>query len=52
MVTLMDQLLQRVALDLKLKPYRILATGPRDGLMEFVGGSIPVSEVLSKHNAR
>jgi phosphatidylinositol 3-kinase len=50
MITLMDRLLKRVNLDLKLKPYRILATGPKDGLMEFVGGSMPVSEVLNKFN--
>ena len=49
MVSLMDSLLKRVNLDLKLKPYRILATGARDGLMEFVSGSLAVSEVLNKY---
>jgi phosphatidylinositol kinase/protein kinase (PI-3 family) len=29
MISLMDGLLKRVNLDLKLKPYRILATGPK-----------------------
>ena len=49
MVTLMDFLLKRVNLDLKLTPYRILATGPRDGMIEFVDRSSPISEVLAKH---
>ncbi|CAB1107106.1 unnamed protein product [Ectocarpus sp. CCAP 1310/34] len=50
MISLMDSLLKRVNLDLKLKPYGILATGPRHGLVEFVSGSQPVSAVLSAHN--
>jgi phosphatidylinositol 3-kinase len=49
MVSLMDFLLKRVNLDLKLTPYRILATGARDGMIEFVGRSSPISEVLAKH---
>ena len=51
MVTLMDFLLKRVNLDLKLTPYRILATGPRDGMIEFVSNSSPISEVLAKHGS-
>ena len=51
MVTLMDFLLKRVNLDLKLTPYRILATGPRDGMIEFVSNSSPISEVLTKHGS-
>jgi len=51
MVTLMDTLLKRVNLDLKLTPYRILATGPRDGMIEFVSNSSPISEVLTKHGS-
>ncbi|KAG5186010.1 kinase-like domain-containing protein [Tribonema minus] len=47
MVSLMDGLLKRVNLDLKLRPYRILATGPKDGLVEFVAGSLPISQVLA-----
>ena len=35
-ITLMDQLLRNENLDLKLTPYRILATGPRDGALQFV----------------
>ncbi len=46
MISLMDGLLKQVNLDLKLRTYRILATGPRDGLVEFVECSFPISEVL------
>ncbi|CAK7268073.1 Phosphatidylinositol (PI) 3-kinase [Sporothrix epigloea] len=35
-ITLMDQLLQRENLDLKLTPYKILATSTRMGLTQFV----------------
>lgn len=48
MFTLMDRLLKKVNLDLKLTPYRILATGTSDGLMEFVQDSYPMSYVISK----
>ncbi|TYZ69132.1 hypothetical protein PybrP1_003430 [[Pythium] brassicae (nom. inval.)] len=48
MFTLMDRLLKKVNLDLKLTPYRILATGANDGLMEFVQDSYPVSYVVDK----
>ncbi|KAJ6257567.1 hypothetical protein Dda_7352 [Drechslerella dactyloides] len=34
--TLMDQLLQKENLDLKLSPYRILATSPISGMIQFV----------------
>ncbi|RLN94396.1 hypothetical protein BBJ28_00013147 [Nothophytophthora sp. Chile5] len=48
MFILMDRLLKKVNLDLKLTPYRILATGANDGLMEFVQDSYPVSYVVSQ----
>ena len=50
MIALMDKLLKRVNLDLKLRPYVTLATGPDDGLVEFVTNSTPVSGVLAKFN--
>lgn len=46
MFILMDRLLKKVNLDLKLTPYRILATGADDGLMEFVQDSYPVSYIV------
>ncbi|GLD92891.1 hypothetical protein PINS_up001470 [Pythium insidiosum] len=47
MFILMDRLLKKVNLDLKLTPYRILATGTTDGLMEFVQDSVPVSYIVA-----
>ena len=44
--SLMDMLLKKVNLDLKLRTYGILATGQKDGLMEFVE-SMPISGVES-----
>lgn len=42
--SLMDTLLKKVNLDLKLRTYGILAIGQKDGLMEFVE-SMPISGV-------
>ena len=50
MFDLMDTLLKSVNLDLKLLTYDILATGPADGLMEFVSGSMPVSAIMKQYN--
>ena len=47
LISLMDGLLKKVNLDLGLLTYGILATGPTDGIMEFVRGSMPISAVLS-----
>lgn len=50
MIQLMDRLLKRAALDLCLTPYAIIATSPTSGLVEFVDGSYPISQILSKYN--
>jgi phosphatidylinositol 3-kinase len=50
MIQLMDGLLKRAALDLCLTPYSILATSPTSGLVEFVDGATPISQVLAQHN--
>jgi hypothetical protein len=50
MIKLMDGLLKRASLDLCLTPYSIIATSPTSGLVEFVDGSIPVSQILATHN--
>lgn len=50
MIKLMDRILKRGTLDLCLKPYPILATSHTSGLVEFVEGSIPISQILSSHN--
>jgi len=36
LITLMDQLLRKENLDLKLTPYNVLATGPLQGMAQFV----------------
>lgn len=50
MIQLMDRLLKRAALDLCLTPYAIIATSPSSGLVEFVEGAMPISQILSQHN--
>ncbi|XP_037036692.1 phosphatidylinositol 3-kinase catalytic subunit type 3 isoform X2 [Bradysia coprophila] len=46
MITLMDKLLRRENLDLKLTPYRVLATSSKHGFMQYID-SITVAEVLA-----
>lgn len=48
-ITLMDQLLRNENLDLKLTPYRILATGPIDGALQYVHNET-LASVLSDYN--
>jgi phosphatidylinositol 3-kinase len=50
MIQLMDRLLKRAALDLCLTPYSIIATSPNSGLVEFVDGAVPISQILSSFN--
>lgn len=47
-ITLMDRLLLRENLDLKLTPYRILATSPQAGAIQFIP-STPISVVSSQY---
>ena len=49
-IKLFERILKRGALDLNLKPYPILATSQDTGLVEFVEGSMPISQILSKYN--
>ncbi|KAE8745182.1 Phosphatidylinositol 3-kinase catalytic subunit type 3 [Frankliniella occidentalis] len=44
-ISLMDKLLRRENLDLKLTPYRVLATSTKHGFVQFID-SMPVAEVL------
>ena len=44
----MDQLLRKENLDLKLTPYKVLATGPDHGLVQFVE-SKPLAAILNEH---
>jgi len=50
MVNLMDSLLKKVKLDLKLTPYRVLATSPDDGFVEYVPNSFTVTSILEKYD--
>ncbi|KAG1457426.1 hypothetical protein G6F56_006606 [Rhizopus delemar] len=47
-ILLMDKLMQKENLDLKLSPYKVLATGSEHGLMQFVP-SMSLAAVLNKH---
>jgi len=48
MISLMDRLLKRENLDLKLTPYQVLATGRDTGLIEFVP-SQAVADIIAEH---
>ncbi|XP_058461571.1 phosphatidylinositol 3-kinase catalytic subunit type 3 isoform X2 [Malaya genurostris] len=50
MITLMDKLLQKENLDLKLTPYRVLATSSKHGFMQYIE-SITVAEVLNSEGS-
>lgn len=50
LIQLMDGLLKRAALNLCLTPYSIIAMSPTSGLVEFVDGSMPISQILSKYS--
>ncbi|KAI9659362.1 MAG: Phosphatidylinositol (PI) 3-kinase [Bathelium mastoideum] len=47
-ITLMDRLLRKENLDLKLSPYAILATSPSAGAVQFVTSS-PLSAIVAKY---
>ncbi|KAL4713776.1 hypothetical protein ACJJTC_012293 [Scirpophaga incertulas] len=46
MITLMDKLLRRENLDLKLTPYKVLATSSKHGFLQFID-SVTVAEALA-----
>ncbi|VVC86854.1 unnamed protein product [Leptidea sinapis] len=50
MITLMDKLLRRENLDLKLTPYKVLATSSKHGFVEFVE-SVTVAEALASEGS-
>jgi len=49
LITLMDDLLRKENLDLKLMPYKVLATGAEHGMVQFVQ-SQSLANVLSENN--
>lgn len=48
LLTLMDQLLRKENLDLKLSPYDVLATGPMQGMVQFIP-SKTIASIVSEH---
>ena len=48
-ITLMDDLLRKENLDLKLMPYKVLATGPDHGMVQFIP-SKSLRNVLDENN--
>jgi phosphatidylinositol 3-kinase len=46
--TLMDRLLRNENLDLRMTPYRVLATGPVDGMVQFVE-SKSIAAIVAQH---
>ncbi|XP_059309314.1 phosphatidylinositol 3-kinase, root isoform isoform X2 [Lycium ferocissimum] len=50
MVSLMDRLLKLENLDLHLTPYRVLATGHDEGMLEFIP-SKPLAQIISEHRS-
>jgi phosphatidylinositol 3-kinase len=51
-ITLIDSLLQKENLDLKLTPYRILATDPLAGAVQFIHPSIALSAISTSKQHR
>eukprot|EP00029_Vermamoeba_vermiformis_P011609 TRINITY_DN6432_c0_g1_i1.p1 TRINITY_DN6432_c0_g1~~TRINITY_DN6432_c0_g1_i1.p1 ORF type:complete len:720 (+),score=119.90 TRINITY_DN6432_c0_g1_i1:88-2247(+) len=51
LVSLMDLLLKKENLDLKLIPYKVLALSLDDGILEVVPNAMSVSDVLSQYNS-
>ena len=49
-VQLIDELLKKYGLDLKLSPYKVLATSVEDGFIEFVSDSQTLSSILANNN--
>ncbi|KIO18071.1 hypothetical protein M407DRAFT_226452 [Tulasnella calospora MUT 4182] len=46
--TLMDRLLRKENLDLKISPYDVLATGPKEGMVQFIP-SMTIASVVSEY---
>jgi len=51
LIELMDQMFREVGLDLSMTRYRVLSTGPKEGLVEFVSDAQPLSRVLKEYSS-
>jgi phosphatidylinositol 3-kinase len=50
MISLMDRLMKKFNLDLRLTPYQVLATSPEDGFVEFVPDSRTLTSILQDYD--
>jgi phosphatidylinositol 3-kinase len=50
LISLMDRLLKKENLDLKLLPYRVLATSLKEGMIEFVPNACSLSSIRNNYN--
>jgi phosphatidylinositol 3-kinase len=50
MISLMDRLLKKENLDLKLSPYKVLATSKDTGMIECVPNSKNIADVLAEYD--
>jgi phosphatidylinositol 3-kinase len=50
MIMLMEKIFKSEGLDLKLSPYKVLATSPRDDYLELVEQAHNVSMILKEHD--
>ena len=48
-IKLMDKLLRQENLDLKLMPYKVLATGSDHGMLQFID-SVAIANIISRYN--
>ncbi|KAL4535341.1 hypothetical protein Ndes2526B_g06236 [Nannochloris sp. 'desiccata'] len=51
LISLMDRLFKREHLDLRITAYQVLPTSATNGLIEFVPGSYPISQVIKEHGS-
>ncbi len=49
-IALMDKLLKQENLDLKLSPYKVIATGTKEGFLQFVD-AVPLTHILRKEKS-
>lgn len=49
LISLMEKILENENMDLQLRPYKILATGPAEGFIQFIPNS-SLSSILSRYN--
>jgi len=52
LISLMDNILQKQNLDLKLTPYKVLSTSTKDGVMECVQDCKTITVILKEYNKK